>query len=164
MQEQDRPQWGDARLDKYTVAHALHYLKKHQPRFLFISLNDADEWAHQGNYSKYIKTLRQYDEWIENLFKTLDGMGDYGKSTTVLITTDHGRGSGQSWKHHSFFHSDSKYVWLAGRNPQVPKSPLPSDAKYTHIDIRPTIEAIVGLKPLQGSNRGRVISELAPTF
>lgn len=160
----DAPPWHDARLDKYTFAHAMNYLKKHQPRFLFISLNDSDEWGHKGHYKNYVSSLRQYDEWIASLIKTLQQMGEYGKSTTLLITTDHGRGDGKNWKHHSALYPASEFIWLYGRNPLLKGHQGVLPQNYTHIDIRPTIEATLGLSPIECKKCGKVIQELVPSL
>ncbi|MEO5970256.1 MAG: alkaline phosphatase family protein [Bdellovibrionia bacterium] len=173
-QKEDSPSW-DGRKDEYTFAHAINYLKNNKPRFLFISLNDSDEWAHKGNYPQYISTLKGYDDKIKNLFDTLNEMDDYGRSTTVIITTDHGRGNGNSWGGHGTGTPESKYIWIYGRNPgknlmngsnktsksnRVEQKNGVGAGGYTHLDIRPTIEKLLGLAPLQCEGCGKVIQEL----
>ena len=49
-QRKDTPPW-DARKDDYTFAQAMSVLKFQKPRFLFVSLNDADEFGHAGKYA-----------------------------------------------------------------------------------------------------------------
>jgi Sulfatase len=159
-QTRDRAIWSDVRYDKHTFAQALYYLKKHQPRFLYISLDDSDEWGHQANYPEYVKTLHQYDDWMKELLNTLPTLGKYGQSTSVLITTDHGRGNGERWKDHGPSLPESKFIWLFARTPGL-KSGTTSSQGYSHVDIRPTIEALMGLTPTSCENCGRVISELA---
>ena len=139
--------------------HALRYLKTTQPRFLFISLNDADEWGHQGNYSEYIKTLAQYDDWISELSTTLETMGDYGKETTLIVTTDHGRGDGSNWTNHGTSAPESKYIWLYAGGPKLKNIPTPKTT-YAHNDIRPTIQAILNMDASKCEDCGRIISEL----
>lgn len=173
LQEEDTPPWGKARWDKYTFAHAMRYLKVHRPRFLFISLNDSDEWGHKNEYDRHIATLELYDQWLHDLVSALNEMGDYGKRTTLLVTTDHGRGDGDEWKEHGSGYPLSRDIWLYGQGPQTrakgaqlllhkSKADLRYISTYSHLDIRPTVETILGLEPKLGSG-GRVISELAPT-
>jgi hypothetical protein len=161
-QAQDVPPWSGARYDRYTFAHAMHYLQKHKPRFMFISLDDSDEWGHKDEYARYLATLRQYDVWIKELVDTLKAMGDYGRDTTLIVTTDHGRGDGGSWKNHGPFWSESKYTWLYGRSPFTHRPLIEEGAAYTHLDIRPTIEAAIGITPQSCEGCGRVIRELIP--
>jgi hypothetical protein len=163
----DTPPWKDARYDKYTFAHAMSYLQEKKPRFLFIGLNDTDEWGHKGNYTNYLSSLREYDERIKSLVNTLEQLGEYGRRTTLIITTDHGRGEGNDWNEHGSGYPGSKYVWLYGSSPATRAAAnAPAKAKrvpsaknvFSHLDIRPTIEAIFGLKPLTGNSRGKVIA------
>jgi len=165
-QGEDLPPWS-ARKDEYTFSHALNYLKNNKPRFLFISLNDSDEFAHRGEYPKYISTLKGYDEKIKTLLATLDGMGEYGRATSVIITTDHGRGDAENWTHHGSDNPESKYIWIYGRNPLLtdPKQKakeLSTPSRYTHLDIRPTIETLMGLTPIRCDRCGKLIQELIP--
>ncbi|MGK5083436.1 alkaline phosphatase family protein [Bdellovibrionota bacterium FG-1] len=162
-QKKDLPVWGEARFDRYTFAHAVHFLKKHQPRFLFISLNDSDEWGHKNDYPQYLTTLRQYDAWIRQLVDVLDGMGDYGRNTTLLVTTDHGRGSGQQWDSHGYI-PEAKYVWLYGKAPGAQGARFLNQQNYTHLDLRPTIEAAAGVPPQTCAGCGGVIKEIVRQY
>jgi hypothetical protein len=163
-QKNDIPPWKRARFDRYTYAHAVHYLKKYHPRFIFISMDDSDEWGHLNNYPMYLKALRQYDSWIQDLKDQLKEMGAYGKNTTLIVTTDHGRGSGSSWSDHGLLLPESKYVWLYGKKAGSEESSLLSSKSYTHFDLRPTIEAIFGLNPRNDKKHGRVIKELLSDY
>lgn len=159
LQEGDRPLWGAARADRYTMGHARRYLRVHRPRFLYISLNDSDEWGHRGDYPRYLGSIRNYDRWIAELVAQLDDMGEYGRDTTLIVTTDHGRGFGREWAHHGAV-DGSRDVWLFARSPLTRSTCQASKGGYRHIDIRPTIEAAFGLKPLTGPGRGQVIREI----
>ena len=80
----------DTRPDLYTFAQAMHYLEKYQPRFLWISLGDADDHAHDGNLTAYQQTLTFYDQAFDQLFSLLKKL-HLDQDTMVIITTDHGR-------------------------------------------------------------------------
>lgn len=166
-QRADKTHFHSARHDKYTMAHALHYLEKHKPRFLFVSLNDSDEYAHGGDYPGYVRTLRSYDAFIAQLIEKLKSLGQYGRETTLIVTTDHGRGTGAMWQHHGFFTPDAKFIWLYGSSPRMGAQGISPSTRYTHLDIRPTVEAAVGLTPKTctqsealAGNCGRVITEI----
>ncbi len=165
-QAKDAPTaWKWARLDKYTMAQGLRYLKVHKPRFLFISLNDTDEWGHLGEYGNYVAALKSYDLWLKEISDTLEGLGDYGKKTTLLVSTDHGRGDGDNWKHHAASIKESMYIWIHAQSPytRVHHGEIlkPSFVDpYSHIDIRPTLETAMGLKPIDCEKCGRVIREI----
>ena len=166
-QKRFRPPWGKARYDRYTLAHALRYLDREKPSFLYISLNDADEWAHKKKYGEYVEILQSYDRWIDDLIKKIDRLPG---RTTLFILTDHGRGFGERWGNHGFV-LDATPIWLyvystrsriansRGRSPDFGKnlSKLEGRKLFTHLDIRPTIEVLLGLKPVDCLACGQVL-------
>ena len=148
--------WGRARLDEQTFAHGEAFLREERPDFLFVSLNDADEWAHLNRYMDYIRTLRAYDAYILTLIRSLSQMPG---ENWLFVTTDHDRGAGDRWTNHGFELSAAS-VWLLafgpmGRGRPGPEARVPSlpsgqpkrAAVHTHLDIRPTIELLLGLEP-----------------
>lgn len=158
----DMPPWKENRFDKYTWGHAMGYLEKHRPRFLYVSINDTDDWAHLNDYPKTLGALRMYDGWLKDFFKKLDSMGDYGKNTTVLLTTDHGRGGTKAtWKDHGSSIPESREIWIYARGPKTArKGVIQGGPVRTHSDIRPTIESIFGLKPIECATCGKPIPEI----
>ena len=53
------------------------YLKSHQPRILFLSLGETDDWAHEGNYRRTLEALRQSDDRIRQLWDYLQATPQY---------------------------------------------------------------------------------------
>lgn len=145
----DPPPWGDGRKDKYTVELAMHYLEKHRPRFLWLSLLDTDEWAHLENWDDYIASLRQFDGWLGELERRLQALGEYGENTVLVITTDHGRGDWHQWGWHGPLWPASRRIWLYVQQPPDATLQLadPITTEAQHNDIRPTIERLLGLTP-----------------
>lgn len=141
----DLPSWDGSRKDKYTFEIAHHYLKKHCPRFLYISLVDSDEFAHKGDYRGYVSSIKTYDQYLNQLIKTLDSLGNYGKNTTLFVTTDHSRGSGPLWRSHGLttFTENNIFLYFKGRG-VMPQGR--SKERGNHLLLRPTIEALMGLK------------------
>jgi membrane-anchored protein YejM (alkaline phosphatase superfamily) len=137
------PPWDDARRDSDTFALAMRYLATQRPRFLYLALDDSDEWAHRGDLERYRATLLQYDEWLDMLLDAIESMGDYGKRTTVIVTTDHGRGAGERWTEHGAGDPSARSIWLFARGPGV--KPGVANSPATHLDLRPTVEALFGL-------------------
>lgn len=142
---------GATRWDAVTFPKALAYLKAEKPRFLYISLNDPDHWGHAGDYAKYLESLRQSDAWLVELAAALD------ENTTLIVTTDHGRGVLWDWKSHGG-RPWAKRIWIYARNPRAAKKGL-TPKGGTHADLRPTIEFLLGLTPTACSGCGRPLSE-----
>lgn len=140
----DLPEWQGSRKDKYTFSLAMHYLKKHCPRFLYISLVDSDEFGHGGNYDGYTSSIRSYDGYLDELITFLKESGAYGANTTLFVTTDHSRGPGPLWKGHAITTFSEKSVFLYARGRGVEASGRVKE-KGNHVMLRPTIEALMGL-------------------
>lgn len=150
---------GEVRTDEDTMEMAHWYLKNHEPRFLYVSLNDSDHYAHDGKYTSYMNQLEKYDEFLELVFKTLESKGEYGKSTLVLVTTDHGRGNGKSWTDHGSGKPEAKFIWLAAVGAGM-TGKLTSSETYEHKDIVPTILHYMGVEAKSCPECGRPIAEL----
>jgi hypothetical protein len=150
--------------DKTLFPMALSYLKANKPRFLYISLGDADDWGHANDYPMYLRTMREYDDDLVALFNTLSSMGDYGKRTTVIVTTDHGRGKGAAWKDHGG-NPDGMAIWAYAAGPTVKPTGRITTGHHDHRDIRPTVEALFGLCPNSGPGTSAGFPEVvAPAY
>jgi len=155
---QDRP-------DAVTMDYGLQYLRAHRPRLLFLSLGDSDNFAHDGDSVGYLSAIRRYDAYLKVLLATLADLGEYGRHTTVLVTTDHGRGRRgclfyRPWREHGE-HEASENVWLYATGPFLrPDAAPPAEPEITHRDLRPTIERLLGLCPQSCATCGRPVASL----
>jgi hypothetical protein len=155
--------WYFARFDKSTWARAMSAVEK-RPRFLWISLNDADEWAHRGSKDNYQNTLRRYDRWFDELVTRVRALEGYGEHTTIIVTTDHGRGEGDDWTSHDSSHPASQRAFAFALGPGTGQPRERRDAG--HRALRPTIEALLGLRsaaPLPGVVPGPALVEVVST-
>ncbi|ALO34905.1 hypothetical protein CMT41_09370 [Colwellia sp. MT41] len=92
----------NTRFDAFTQGYAIEHIKKHKPRFIYIGYGDTDNFAHDGRYDLYLKAAHRSDRFIAELWDLLQQDPHYKDKTTMIITTDHGRGEmpQASWKHH----------------------------------------------------------------
>ncbi len=142
LQIHDHPKDND-RFDKYTFAQAMHYWRKFQPRFMWMSFGDADVAAHAGNLALYRRSIAQYDKFFDELFQTLKQM-KCDHRTLVIITTDHGRGNGHHWTDHGTRFPEAKRTWAFVMNGSlIPMKRDPQVSRYSTLSIRPTIEAVL---------------------
>ncbi len=149
----------DYRPDEYTAPIALRYLETHRPRFLFLGLGDADEYAHRNDYRGYVAALRSFDATLGELADTLDRMGDRGRHTTVLVTTDHGRA--RDFRDHGGEWPESAGVWLAAFGGDVEvRGIAPANAPHRLADVAPTIRVLLGLPQDGDKDSGRAIDEI----
>jgi hypothetical protein len=151
----------DYRPDSFTGELALRYLKARRPRAMFIGLGDTDEYAHANNYRSYLRSMREADAFVGKLFQTLDSMDDYGASTTVVFTADHGRAD--DFIHHGRLMPESRRVFVMAAGGAVPARGLvKSTTSHRVADIAPTLRSLLGM-PADGNTRaGAAIAELLP--
>jgi hypothetical protein len=153
------PGEGDFRPDRFTAALALRYLEAKRPHFLFLGLGEPDEYAHRGDYAGYLSSLRAADETLGQLFATLDRMGTRGASTTVFVSTDHGRA--HNFRFHGRAFPESGRVWLVAAGAGVrARGILQAARPHRLADLAPTMRRLLGLPADESLSSGAPIEEL----
>ncbi|NDE61559.1 MAG: hypothetical protein EB038_05000 [Cyclobacteriaceae bacterium] len=121
LQQELRGPWENVRLDPFTHAYALETLKKHHPKVAYFAYGETDDWAHEGAYDQYLWSARQSDAYIQEIWDYLQSDPFYKDKTTLLVTVDHGRGTGkENWKNHGASVEGSGQVWLMVMGPDTP--------------------------------------------
>ena len=138
--------WDGEPFDEPVVLTALHHLRQHKPRVLFVSLGETDEWAHYSRYDLYLKSAQRFDKAVRELWEAAQQMSEYRGSTTLIVSVDHGRGLAPTdWKSHGARLDDSKYIWLGFMGPDTPalgeRSNIPA---VTENQIAATLAALLG--------------------
>lgn len=111
---------GETRYDQLTFLTAREYLLQNRPRVLYIGLGETDEHAHHGRYDLYLEQANKIDRMIAELWLWIQTTPGYKDNTSLLITTDHGRGSRDSkWTSHSAFIKGSSQTWIAMMGPGI---------------------------------------------
>ena len=115
--------WEESSNDALTFRIALAYLKRHEPRVLWLGFGQSDDWAHARRYDRLLDYLHLADSLIAELWRTVQSMDHYRDSTTLIITTDHGRGrTPQNWIDHDTGIEGSQDIWIAVIGPDTPAS------------------------------------------
>lgn len=138
---------GSERLDVATFHMALEYLKANKPRVMHIGLGDTDEFAHAGQYDFYLDAARKSDAWIRELWEYIQSTPQYANKTTLLITTDHGRGSarGRKWTSHGDEIPGADQIWIAALGPAIqPEGESKKTAQYKQGQIAATLAKLLG--------------------
>ncbi|NUP06196.1 MAG: sulfatase-like hydrolase/transferase [Polyangiaceae bacterium] len=155
------PGWGDYRADMNTTELALGYLEHEQPSFLFVSLGDTDEYAHQGDYSSYLAALQRADDFIGDVMDIADEWKREGRETVIVVTTDHGRAD--DFKDHGRDYPESARTWLVAAGGPIPAQGFVASSQTRYLrDIAPTLAAIAGVPLEMGPSSGTVMSEMVP--
>jgi len=115
--------WSEGSDDMLSFRMAHAYLKAQQPRVLWIALVNSDDWAHADRYDRYLDYLHRVDSLIGELWQTVQTTEAYRDKTTLIITTDHGRGlQGSDWSEHDISIPGSEAIWLAVIGPDTPNT------------------------------------------
>lgn len=116
MQQEVPKKWGSVRFDAFTHQFMMEYVKKHHPRVVYISYGETDDFAHDGEYDQYLHSARRSDDFIHELWNFIQSDPQYRGKTSLVITTDHGRGHSPmtEWKNHGTKTIDSNQIWIAG--------------------------------------------------
>jgi hypothetical protein len=139
--------WDEARHDSFTFELALEYLAKHKPRVLAISFDETDDWAHAKRYDRVLDMINATDEFLQKLWTKVQSMPEYRDSTTLIVTSDHGRGSTLAdWSGHGSKVAGADKIWMAIMGPDTPHTgEISTHAEQR--DITPTIIKLMGLNP-----------------
>ncbi len=129
FQDQIPSPWTTVRLDAFTHNYMMEYVKKHHPKVVYIAYGETDDFAHDGKYDQYLKSAHQTDRWIAALWDYIQQDPFYKDNTTLIITTDHGRGHSPmtAWKSHGTTYEGSDEIWVAAIGPKVPARGVVTD-------------------------------------
>ena len=139
------PYWDYGTYDAPIVYAAIETLRTSKPRVMYVMLGEGDEWAHAGRYDLYVDATLRADRFIQRIWETLQSMPEYKDRTTLLVTTDHGRGaSTKDWTDHGRDVPAAEQTWMAVLGPDVPALGLREDVTATTSQLAATIAAAVG--------------------
>jgi len=137
-----------SRHDAFTFELAMEYLAALQPEHLFISFDETDDWAHNKRYDQVLKSLEYFDRALKTLWGYLQNSPKYRDSTTLVITTDHGRGATlDDYSGHGAKVAGAEQIWAAFIGPDTPaKGELRDHPLRRQCDIAPTILNLLGIE------------------
>ena len=140
------------RPDRITFAGAEAYLELKHPKVLYISLGQTDEAAHMGKYDAYLNSAHEADRLISHLWTTLQSIDQYRDKTTLIITTDHGRGGWgkKNWVEHGDDDNgpilESSQIWMAFLGPDTSaRGEISGGAHLFQKQMAQTIAHLLGL-------------------
>lgn len=157
------PPWPTVRNDAFTHNFALSYLRREQPRLLFISYGETDDFAHDAKYDEYIFAAERTDAFVKDVWETLQAIDHYRDNTVLFISVDHGRGEEpiETWLHHASMRSLDGYMsslaryeqgivgsdatWMAAMGPGIANNgSLATDECLTSDRIASTLMQVLG--------------------
>jgi hypothetical protein len=149
LQLETQTPWDSVRHDAYTFRFALDHLQRARPRVMYLALGETDDWAHDGRYDRVLQAYTRSDEYLQRLWTWLHEQPDYRGQTSLLITTDHGRGATpRDWRDHGKDTPGSGETWMAFISPASERrGEWRSHAPVTSSQVAATLIRWMGLDP-----------------
>ncbi|MFM7842750.1 MAG: alkaline phosphatase family protein [Planctomycetota bacterium] len=137
--------WPNNSFDAITMEAAKEHLQRHQPRVLYIGLGETDEWAHGRRYDLYLESARKADRFLQELWNWLQAHDQYRNQTTLIVTTDHGRGAQrENWTDHGKNIATAEFIWIGLLGPDVKALGVRQSLPTTQSQVAATIAAALG--------------------
>jgi hypothetical protein len=153
--------WENNAFDSHMHAVVREYVRARRPRVLFVGYGETDEWAHSGRYDLVLQSAHRVDGFIADLWNTMQAMPEYRGTTTFVITTDHGRGSGaEEWRNHGKDVAGAEHIWIGVLGPDSPATgELENVARVTQSQVAATVAALLGEDYLAFAPRAGAVLE-----
>ena len=135
------------RPDMLTYYIAKEYITTQKPKVVYIGFDETDDYAHAGRYEQYLKAAHSIDQWLADLWNTLQAMPEYRGKTTLIFTTDHGRGDQvkKEWTSHGKKIKDAGEIWMAFLGSGIPAKGEVKEAEQLYqAQVAQTIAQLLG--------------------
>ena len=87
---------------------------------LLVALDETDDWAHGDRYDRFLEGMMFADSFLAELWDFLQSSTQYRDKTTLILTTDHGRGNTpEDWTDHGDV-PGAEDIWIAVIGPDTP--------------------------------------------
>ena len=153
LQQATPSPWSTVRLDVFTHHFAIEYLQKEKPNLVYIAYGETDDFAHNGDYDAYLKSANVTDGFIKELWDFAENDPYYKGQTTVIITTDHGRGTEpiDTWRGHGASVNGADEVWIIAFGKGIkPKGEIKSNSQHYSNQIAASVAKLLGITFNQG--------------
>jgi len=143
---QEAPLYKEEQPDAFTFHAARLYLQAKKPRVLYLSFLETDSQGHRGRYDRLLVSAHKADAYLRELWELIQQLPEYQGKTTLIVTTDHGRGNPpEEWKSHSARIQGSDSIWLGVLGPDTPPLGERRDtAQVGQNQVAATLAALLG--------------------
>ena len=136
--------WPDVAFDAPMQQVLRSALQREWPRVLFLGYGETDEYAHSGRYDMYLRSAQQVDRYLAELWDRVQRDPRTRNRTTLLVSTDHGRGWGDEWTDHGEKVEGAQYIWSAVIGPDTPPLGVRVNTPTQQAQMAATIAALLG--------------------
>lgn len=146
--------------DKNTIENFKKIILEHKPELAIINLLNIDSWAHQGNWDRYVESIKDLDEMVLDLWNTIQSDPELKDKTAIYITNDHGRHLDNvkcGFESHGCNCEGCRHISLLAIGPDFEKN-KEVNTSYSLIDIPATISYMMDI--YMPTSKGKPILEL----
>jgi hypothetical protein len=137
--------WPYGTVDAPMVYAAIESLRTAKPRVLYLMLGEGDEWAHESRYDLYLDATVRADRFIERIWNVSQSLPAYRGNTTLIVTTDHGRGATtKDWSDHGTDVPAAENTWFVAMGAGVPALGVRKNVTVTTSQLAATIATLLG--------------------
>lgn len=145
--------WDSERFDAFTFGYAVSTLLADHPKVMYISFGDTDEWAHDGQYDRYLEAANGTDYYIQRIVEACESDPFYKGKTTYLLTCDHGRGYRGSFTSHGSGTRGSENTWMMAFGKGIEKlGETTENGPFYNQQMAATIAKVLGIDFTPGDN------------
>lgn len=149
--------------DSTVFKHTMDILEHDRPRVVYMAIIQTDHWAHQLQYDTYLTLIHEADSYIASIWDFVQQDDFYMDRTTLLITTDHGRGIGSEWHTHGadggVHRADETWFAIVGPDTK-PSGEQKDENQIQAIQFAKTMAALLEFNFNTGSARGEPIESV----
>ncbi len=146
--------------DATTVKRVKEVISRDHPRFLLINFKEPDASGHGKNWESYLQGIRDTDQYVGQIWDSIQADVEMKDRTALFVTNDHGRhldGHKDGFVSHGDDCAGCRKIELLAVGPDF-RHGATVDAHHNQLDVAVTTAALLGLT-IPGST-GRVIEEL----
>lgn len=114
-----------------------------EPKVMHFYFSYTDTYAHQWKWDDYTNAAKNVGVYIKDLVSFVDNHPQYAGNTTILITTDHGRGS-SAWGSHSRNTEGADETWFIVISPYTNKGIVAENKQYYNEQLAQTMAGFLG--------------------
>jgi hypothetical protein len=140
------------RYDALTLNYALEAMRTRHPELVCIGFGEPDDFAHEARYDEYLKAITRFDGYLKRIWEFVQNDKFYRGKTTIIVTTDHGRGYSASveragiFRCHSTDFEHSGETWLMAIGNQIPaKGVIEGPCQYYTNQVAATVANLLGI-------------------
>jgi alkaline phosphatase len=141
--------------DKVTLSEVKNVLAQYHPNLMLINFKEPDASGHAKNWKGYLQGIRDTDEYVWQIWNTINSDTIYKGKTALIVTNDHGRhlnGVADGFVSHGDNCEGCRHINFFAAGPDFKKNAIINKA-HKQVDIPATVAQLLGfsIPPTEGT-------------